>query len=51
MRCWGWWWPRRLFEAHPEWHEGELTRVRAQLVSRQHMAEVAMAVGWAIICA
>lgn len=30
-----------LYEAHPEWHEGELTRVRAQLVSRQHMAEVA----------
>lgn len=28
---------------HPEWHEGELTRVRAQLVSRQHMAEVATA--------
>ena len=34
-----------LFEAHPEWHEGELTRVRAQLVSRQHMAEVALAIG------
>jgi ribonuclease-3 len=33
-----------LFEAHPEWHEGELTRVRAQLVSRKHMAEVALAV-------
>jgi ribonuclease III len=32
-----------LFGAHPEWHEGELTRVRAQLVSRPHMAEVAMA--------
>ncbi|HVC47305.1 MAG TPA: ribonuclease III [Terracidiphilus sp.] len=30
-----------LFLAHPEWSEGELTRVRAQLVSRQHMAEVA----------
>jgi ribonuclease III len=36
-----------LFPAHPEWHEGELTRVRAQLVSRQHMAEVAAAIGWA----
>lgn len=36
-----------LFELHPEWHEGELTRVRAQLVSRQHMAEVAEAVGLA----
>lgn len=34
-----------LFALHPEWREGELTRVRAQLVSRQHMAEVAVAVG------
>ena len=34
-----------LFESHPEWQEGELTRVRAQLVSRQHMAEVAIAIG------
>jgi ribonuclease-3 len=34
-----------LFGAHPEWQEGELTRVRAQLVSRQHMAEVAAAIG------
>jgi len=34
-----------LFTAHPEWQEGELTRVRAQLVSRQHMAEVALAIG------
>lgn len=33
-----------LFLLHPEWSEGELTRVRAQLVSRQHMAEVATAV-------
>jgi len=33
-----------LFKLHPEWHEGELTRVRAQLVSRQHMAQVAEAV-------
>lgn len=30
-----------LFAAHTEWNEGELTRVRAQLVSRQHMAAVA----------
>jgi ribonuclease-3 len=30
-----------LFGSHPEWQEGELTRVRAQLVSRKHMAEVA----------
>jgi len=34
-----------LFKLHPEWHEGELTRVRAQLVSRQHMGEVAVAIG------
>lgn len=33
-----------LFAAYPEWREGELTRVRAQLVSRQHMAAVADAV-------
>lgn len=32
-----------LFAAHPEWHEGELTRVRSQLVSRKHIAEVAQA--------
>jgi ribonuclease III len=34
-----------LFLLHPEWSEGELTRVRAQLVSRQHMAEVATKIG------
>jgi ribonuclease III len=34
-----------LFELHPEWNEGELTRVRAQLVSRQHMAHVAEGIG------
>lgn len=34
-----------LFTLHPEWQEGELTRVRAQLVSRQHMAQVAIAIG------
>jgi ribonuclease-3 len=34
-----------LFALHPEWQEGELTRVRAQLVSRQHMAEVAASIG------
>ena len=33
-----------LFLGHPEWREGELTRVRAQLVSRQHMAKVAAAI-------
>lgn len=34
-----------LFAAHPAWHEGELSRVRAQLVSRKHMADVATAIG------
>ena len=29
-----------LFLRYPGWREGDLTRVRAQLVSRQHMAEV-----------
>ena len=33
-----------MYEAHPEWHEGELTRVRAQLVSRKHIAEVATSI-------
>jgi len=33
-----------LFAGHPEWHEGELTRVRAQLVSRQHMADIASSI-------
>ncbi len=33
-----------LFNSHPEWSEGELTRVRARLVSRQHMAGVAAVV-------
>jgi ribonuclease-3 len=33
-----------LFKSHPEWSEGELTRVRALLVSRQHIAEVAEAI-------
>jgi ribonuclease-3 len=34
-----------LFHAHPEWQEGELTRIRAQLVSRKHIAEVAQEIG------
>lgn len=34
-----------LFSVHPDWQEGELTRVRAQLVSRQHMAHVAETIG------
>lgn len=32
-----------LFLMHPEWREGQLTVIRAQLVSRQHMAQVAAA--------
>ncbi len=34
-----------LFVAHSEWREGELTRVRSGLVSRQHMAQVAEEIG------
>ena len=30
-----------LYAEHPEWQEGELTRIRSGLVSRQHMAKVA----------
>jgi ribonuclease-3 len=37
-----------LFEAHPEWQEGELTRVRSQLVNRKHVGEVAAAIGLGI---
>lgn len=34
-----------LYLANPGWQEGELTRLRAQLVSRRHMAEVAVEIG------
>ncbi len=34
-----------LFVSHPEWREGELTRVRSGLVSRQRMAQVATEIG------
>ncbi len=34
-----------LFALHPEWREGELTRIRSGLVSRQHMAQVAEQIG------
>lgn len=34
-----------LFITHPEWQEGELTRIRAQLVSRSHMADIAISIG------
>ncbi len=34
-----------LFGVHPDWQEGELTRVRARLVSRQHVAQVAENIG------
>ena len=30
-----------LFTLHPEWREGEMTRIRSGLVSRLHMAQVA----------
>ncbi len=30
-----------LFTMHPEWREGEMTRIRSGLVSRLHMAQVA----------
>jgi ribonuclease III len=33
-----------LFLHHPDWTEGELTRMRAKLVSRQHMGQVAASV-------
>jgi ribonuclease III len=33
-----------LYAAHPEWREGELTRIRSGLVSRQRMAQVAEAI-------
>jgi ribonuclease III len=33
-----------LFLHHPDWTEGELTRMRAHLVSRQNMAQVAAAI-------
>jgi len=34
-----------LYAEHPEWHEGELTRMRSGLVSRQRMAQVAETIG------
>jgi len=34
-----------LYKSNPGWQEGELTRLRAQLVSRRHMAEVAQEIG------
>ncbi len=34
-----------LYLRHPGWKEGELTRLRAQLVSRRNMALVAQAIG------
>jgi len=34
-----------LYQRNQDWQEGEMTRMRAQLVSRRHMAEVALAVG------
>jgi ribonuclease-3 len=34
-----------LYAEHPEWREGELTRIRSGLVSRLHMAQVAETIG------
>lgn len=34
-----------LFEAHPEWHEGDLTRARRALVNNRHLAEHARRLG------
>ncbi len=34
-----------LYAEHPEWREGELTRIRSGLVSRQRMAQVAEVIG------
>lgn len=34
-----------LYTAHPEWREGELTRIRSGLVSRERMAQVAETIG------
>jgi ribonuclease III len=34
-----------LYIAHPEWREGELTRIRSGLVSRERMAQVAESIG------
>jgi ribonuclease-3 len=34
-----------LYAAHPEWREGELTRIRSGLVSRERMAQVAENIG------
>ena len=34
-----------LYTLHPDWREGELTRIRSGLVSRQHMARVAEEIG------
>jgi ribonuclease III len=34
-----------LYREHPSWTEGELTRVRAQLVSRKHLTQVAQSIG------
>ena len=33
-----------LYSLNPDWQEGELTRVKAELVSRKHMAQVALSI-------
>ena len=34
-----------LFKSHPDWQEGELSRLRVQFVNREHLAAVARGVG------
>jgi ribonuclease-3 len=34
-----------LYQTYPDWQEGELTQLRAQLVNRQHLARVAQSIG------
>jgi ribonuclease-3 len=36
---------RLLYEAHPDWHEGDLTRARAALVNGSSLARRALALG------
>lgn len=36
---------QELYDEHPEWREGDLTKARQQFVNRQHMAEVGFSIG------
>jgi ribonuclease-3 len=37
-RCWAWSCPKALYRLLPAAHEGDLTRLRASLVSSRHLA-------------